>query len=324
MKPYSFFTTIKRLSLLAFLILASLAQGARETGKKKESPKLPPAPDGVVIEQNIPYLPPGRVETLDLYTPAARAKEVRSPAVVIIHGGGWTGGDKAALREFVSGTTLAQAGYVCVSVEYWKVRANPWPTNIQDCKNAVRWLRANAARLQVDPERIGVIGGSAGGHLALMVAYTPGLAELEPKEPYPGVSDRVSACVDLYGITDLLTRQSTTADGTPNGKLRGTVFFPESREKAPEKWRLASPVTHITKNSPPTLIIHGTKDTTVDREQSAELVRKLTAAGVENRLITVPGATHAFAIKTKEFDLRPEVLAFFDRHLKAPAPAAPR
>jgi acetyl esterase/lipase len=301
-------------------------------GKKKAPTSrpatLPAAPEGVVIQRDVAYLPPGRKEKLDLYLPAGRPKAVRSPAVVIIHGGGWSGGDKSANREFNIGTTLAKAGYVCASVEYLKEGTGRWPTNLHDCKNAVRFLRANADQYQVDADHLGVIGGSAGGHLALMVAYTFGVKELTPDSPYPGTSDKVQCCVDLYGPTDLLTRQSTDPDGTPNGKLREAGLFPDRRGEIPEKWKLASPVYHVRKDSPPTLILHGTADTTVDRGQSVELDRKLSEAGVEHRLILLPGIGHTFDLqqwqgKPLPEDLRPVVVGFFDKHLK-PAPPQTR
>lgn len=167
---------------------------------------MPAPPPGVAIERDVTYLEPTRAEKLDLYMPTARAPAVRSPAVIAIHGGGWTGGDKARPREYMTCTTLALAGYVCVSIEYAKDGEGRWPQNVKDAKNAVRWLRVNAARLQVDAAHIGVIGGSAGGHLAMMVAYTAGLTGLEPEGPYPGIDGRVQACVDMYGPSNLLTR----------------------------------------------------------------------------------------------------------------------
>jgi len=312
--------------------LAAGADGDPAPTQKAKKPKskttrpavLPPAPEGTVIEREVAYLPAGRKEKLDLYLPADRSKSVRSPAVVIIHGGGWSGGDKASGREFNLGTTLAKAGYVCASVEYLKEGSGRWPTNLHDCKNAVRFLRANADRYQVDAAHIGVIGGSAGGHLALMVAYTPEVKELTPAAPYPGVSDRVQACVDMYGVTDLVTRQATEPDGTPNGKLREAGLFPDKRGESPAKWKLASPVSHISKASPPTLILHGLVDTTVDREQSQELDRKLGEQGVEHRLILLPGVGHTFDLeqwqrKPLPQDLRPVVVGFFDQHLKPAA-----
>jgi acetyl esterase/lipase len=301
-------------------------QAPARTEKKSSSktPRpfvFPPAPEGVVIERDVVYLPPDRKEKLDLYLPAKRTKLERSPAVVIIHGGGWTGGDKAAAREFNIGTTLAKAGYVCASVEYLKEGAGRWPTNLLDCKNAVRFLRANADRYQVDVHHIGVIGGSAGGHLSLMVAYTHGVKELSPENAYPGVSDKVQACVDMYGITDLLTRQGTEPDGTPNGKLREAGLFPAKRGENPEQWKFASPVCHISRTSPPTLILHGEVDTTVDRGQAVELDRKLAAQGVEHQLMLLPGVGHTFDLerwrgKPLPQDLRPVVIGFFDKHLK--------
>lgn len=294
---------------------------------KSKTPRpvvLPPAPEGVVIERDVDYLSPGRKEKLDLYLPADRPKATRSPAVVIIHGGGWSGGDKSSGREFNIGTTLAKAGYVCASVEYLKEGAGRWPTNLYDCKNGVRFLRANADRYQVDVDHVGVIGGSAGGHLALMVAYTAGVKGLTPEAPYPGASDRVQACVDMYGVTDLLTRQATEPDGTPNGKLREAGLFPDKRGESIDKWKLASPVCHVSGTCPATLILHGLADTTVDRDQSVELDRKLTEQGVEHRLILIPGVGHTFDLqqwqrKPLPQDLRPVVVGFFDQHLKPAA-----
>jgi dipeptidyl aminopeptidase/acylaminoacyl peptidase len=128
----------------------------------------------------------------------------------------------------------------------------------------------------------------------------------------------------MYGIANLLTRKQTKPDGTPLDEPKGHKLFPESREQDPAKWRLASPVSHISKASPPTLILHGTADSTVDRDQSVELERALRAAGVEVTLRMIEGATHAWALQTKDFDLRDEVAAFFDRHLAAPGRKNPR
>lgn len=276
-----------------------------------------PIPDGISIQRDVSYLAVDRKEKLDLYQPTKRSSQVHSPAVVIIHGGGWIGGDKGAEREFITGTSLAAAGYVCISIEYWKGVKNRWPTNLQDCKNAVRWLRVNAEKLQIDPTRIGVIGGSAGGHLAMMVAYTPDRPEFASASLHPGVSDRVSACVNMYGISNLLTRQKTDAAGNPNGKLSENSLFQEARETAPEKWIAASPVSFIQHSSPPTLTLHGTADTTVDRDQSKELDKTLKNSGVESQLIFVEGANHAWPLKTSKFDYTGAVVQFFDRYLKA-------
>ena len=197
-------------ALLTHAVAASPlgAAGPQQGTAAQNPPALPPAPEGVTIVQNVAYLGAGREEKLDLYLPADRPEGTRSPAVVIIHGGGWSGGTKSARREFNIGTTLAKAGYVCASIDYRLANAGApsWPTNVHDCKNAIRFLRARAAQYGVDAENMGVIGGSAGGHLSLMVGYTAGVKELEPEDgPYPGVSSRVKAVVDMYGICLLYT-----------------------------------------------------------------------------------------------------------------------
>jgi acetyl esterase/lipase len=283
---------------------------------------FPPAPPGVEIRRDVSYLPPERSEKLDLYLPADRETTVRSPAVVIIHGGGWVGGDKSAAREFNIGTTLAGAGYVCASVNYVLDESKRWPGNLLDCKNAVRFLRTHADRYRIDPARIGVIGGSAGGHLALMVAYTSDVPELEPSAPYPGVSSGVRAVVNMYGITNLLTRRKTEADGTPVGPpARSSALVKGASDENPGAWRLASPVYHVSAAVPPTLILHGTADTTVDRDQAVELADALRKHGVEHRLILIDGIGHTFDLQTWRrkplpMDLRPVVIGFFDKHLR--------
>jgi acetyl esterase/lipase len=285
-------------------------------------PALPPAPDGVIIEQNLSYLEPGREEKLDMYLPANRPLGARSPAVVIIHGGGWAAGDKAQAREFNIGTTLAKRGYVCVSINYSLQPGNRWPTNVYDCKNAVRFLRANSAKYRIDSENIGVIGGSAGGHLALMVGYSCDEPKLEPDSPYPGISNRVQAVVDLYGLANLLTRQKTDENGNPTGqRITSSAFMNGSPKDNPDGWKLGSPVYHISKSSPPTLIIHGSIDTTIDRDQSSELAGKLKEVGVEHQLIMLPDTGHTFDLKTWKgkplpVDIESAVVGFFDRYLK--------
>jgi acetyl esterase/lipase len=282
-----------------FIALAH-ASSAQEVGKK-----LPPAPEGVTIEQDVAYLAPGRTETADLYLLAKRAAGVRSAAVVIIHGGGWTGGDKAAAREFNIGTNLALNGCVAISINYvlaTKDKAT-WPNNLHDCMTAVRWLRKNAERLQVDPERIGVIGGSAGGYLAAMLAVVDAKDGLDPKGPYGDFSCRVQCAVDMYGPANLTEHRDISMLG-------------KTREQAPELYRLASPVTYVKKSTPPILILHGTADKTVDVKQSEQFAAALKKVGAVHELVIVEGAPHTFHLQHKQRDLRPVVLGFFDKHLR--------
>jgi acetyl esterase/lipase len=276
----------------------------------------------VVIQREVAFLTPDRKEKLDLYLPPNRAPGTRSPGIVIIHGGGWTGGSKSAGRELNIGTTLAKAGYICVSIDYRLDKENRWPTNVWDCKNAVRYLRANAEKLGIDIDHIGVIGGSAGGHLALMLGVTDGIRELEPPTPYPGVSSRVQAVVDLYGISDIRSRKQISPDGTPLEKrVPSDAIFGDKPTISDADRALASPMTHLKRGIPPILILHGDRDTTVDIDQSRDLDKRLTELKLEHQLIVVPGAGHTFDLQTWNkkplaMDLRPIVTGFFDKHLK--------
>lgn len=262
-------------------------------------------PEGVVIERDVAYLPAERTEKADLYLPARRTPGERSPAVVIIHGGGFTGGDKGAAREFNIGTNLAQRGYVGMSINYalaTKDKAT-WPQNLHDCKTAVRWLRRNADRLQIDPDHIGAIGGSAGGHLAAMLAVTGPKDGLDPQGPDTAISCRVQCAVDMYGPTDLTV-------------LHDLAMLGKKRDAAPELYRAASPVTYVDSSDPPILILHGTADKTVDLKQSELFAAALKKAGAVYELVVIEGAPHTFHLQPKQRDLRPVVLGFFDKYLK--------
>jgi acetyl esterase/lipase len=281
------------------------------------------ADPAVRVTHDVTYLAADRVEKLDLYLPATPAAGKLSPAVVWIHGGGWTGGTKSEARAKEICTTLANAGYVAVSIDY-KLGDGVWPTNLFDCKNAVRFLRAHAKDYHLDPQRIAVAGGSAGGHLALMVGLTAGKKELEPESPYPGVSSAVRCVIDMYGPTDMLTRRQIAPDGTPLEERRPIEImlkiFAVTSEQDPVL-KLASPVTHVAKNSPPVLILHGRADTTVDYTQSEELVRVMKERGAPHEFVLIDGVGHTFGWETwgkKKMarDLRPLALEFLAKNMK--------
>jgi acetyl esterase/lipase len=263
--------------------------------------------DKVRIEKDIAYLPADRMEKADLYLPASIPNGKSCPGVLIIHGGGWTGGKRDAAREINIGTTLASHGYVCMSIDYYlhdpKSDRLCWPQNLHDCKTAVRWMRANAERLHLNKDRIGVIGGSAGGHLACMVGFTDPADGLDPAGPFGDLDCSVACVVDLYGPTDVTQWKDIQA-------LR------QSREQAPELYKAFNVLTYLDKQDPPVLILHGTADTTVDVAQSTLLADRLKNLGVEYQLEIIEGAPHTFHLQPKQKDLRPLVLSFFDKHLK--------
>ncbi|MBC8355903.1 MAG: alpha/beta hydrolase [Planctomycetes bacterium] len=270
----------------------------------------------VEVHKDVAYLGGDRQEKLDLYMPQRKESEsanARRPAIVIIHGGGWHGGDKAAGREQNVGKTLAAAGYVCASINYELCPKsdsiaerlnNIWPRNLHDCKTAVRYLRAHANEYEINPSRIGAIGGSAGGHLVAMLAVTDREDGLDPDGPYSEFSCRIQAAVPMYGVHDVV------AQAKVKHQLEG-MSVPDR-----QLCRAASPITYITSDDPPALILHGTKDALVPTEQSQILYDSLSKTKVDATLHIIEGVPHSFHLQPKQEDLRATVIAFFDRHLR--------
>lgn len=289
-----------------FLFAAAALAVFALTSKTQESKSkaAPEFPAGIRVERAVKFLADDRKQVADLYFPKEMPKDKKLPGIVWIHGGGWTGGQRDAKREISVCSDLARGGFVVMSVDYVlsDKKQAVWPTNLWDCKTAVRWLRKNAGRLGVDADNIGVAGGSAGGHLAAMVALTTPADGLDPKEPLGDVSCAVKCCLDLYGIADI----STYHDATMLGKT-----FAES----PELYRAASPVTYVRSNSVPIMICHGTADTTVNIAQSQLFDKTLTQAGALHHFETVTNAVHTFDLHPPQKDLRPQVLAFFKKYL---------
>jgi acetyl esterase/lipase len=283
----------------------------------------PTFPTDIRVERDVVFLAPGRTPRADLYHPTTVRPGGGFPAVVIIHGGGFNGGEKDARREITIGATLARAGILGMSIDYavWHKGTTQriWPRNLQDAKGAVLWLRRHADRLGIDPRRIGAIGGSAGGTLASLLALTGPEDGLEPPEEVSGadgVSSRVVCAVDLYGPADLL-------------EYHDLKMLAASRAEAPDLYRQASPAWQVDAADSPVLILHGTADTTVPVAQSTAFARALATAGVEHELIVIDGAPHTFGFDYKGHDVATPVLRFLQRHLggdhtnaAAPGPAA--
>ena len=257
------------------------------------------------VERDVVFLPTDRTEKADLYFPIEMSLGKLVPAVVIIHGGGFRLGVRDATREVNIGGNLARNGYIAMSIDYALAEEGKptWPHNLQDCKTAVRWLRANAERLHIDPEHIGVIGSSAGGTLAALVVLTRISDGFDPTEPYGVLPCSVQCGVDLYGVTDI-------------GSWRDTVMLGKTFAEAPELYRQASPITYAHMDAPPMLILHGTADAVVDVKQSELLAALLKKAGAVHKLVIIPDAPHAFDLVPIQRDLRPLVIGFFDQYLK--------
>ncbi len=229
----------------------------------------PPTPPEVVERLGVEFRRiADRPLFLDLYSPTNR--QGKNPGLIFIHGGGWKSGRRQDYRVYTS--YFATRGFVAATIDYRLVPEGKVDEQLSDCQAAIQWMRTNAVELGVDPDRIAVIGGSAGGHLSLLVGYTA--AQAEAKNPSAGPNPyRVSAVVDLYGPTDLTSDEAKDVSLVKN-LMGGTM------DSAPERWRQASPLFLVGSNSPPTLIFHGSIDTIVNVKQSDVLAKKLEGAGV--------------------------------------------
>ncbi len=259
----------------------------------------PDLPDGVVLYKDIIYRRDvGRRAKLDVYVPSA-GSTTRRPAIVAIHGGGWHGGTKNGYGREIA--RLAPRGFVVVSVDYVLSRPGhpSWPENLEDVREAVRWIRRNAEQFGVDPDRIAAIGSSAGGHLATMLGTNAGGVDLE---------SRVAAVVDLYGPTDL-----TSLGASPGAVEPLRLHLGATAIERPDLYIAASPIAHASPGDAPTLLIHGEADVLVPFSQSTLLAERLRASGVEAEVVVVPGVGHAFRLDMPEHDLIPRIVDFLER-----------
>jgi acetyl esterase/lipase len=273
-------------------MLACCCLGQVPSDVKPNNPPVVPA--GATVEANIPY--DNYKETvLDILRPASSATGPRRPGVLLIHGGGWTGGTKEGRVEYAAAKYLEQ-GFVVANVEYRLAKAAPAPAAVSDVLKAADWFRDNAKKYNVDSNRIVVTGDSAGGHLALMVAMTPRSASL-------GKPAKVAAVVDFYGITDVFD----VVQGE-NERPWAATWVPDESGRE-DLARRVSPMTYVRKNLPPILLIHGDADETVPYNQSANLTRALVNSGSEARLLTAPGQGHSMP-KAKLDELYVHVFAF--------------
>ena len=203
---------------------------------------------------------------------------------------------------------------MAITVTYRLAPAFPFPAAIYDCKAAVRWLRANAAKYHVDPKRIGVTGGSAGGHLAQFLGVTADVKEFEGDEGSLDQSSSVACVVNFYGPSDFTKSYAKSVDAAEVLPL----FLGGDLQHAWEAHVRASPLYWVTPNAAPTLCVQGTKDDHVAYEQAVFIVDRLIASGVEAELVTIQGAGHGF--KGADADKAQQALLdFFAKHLKRSA-----
>ncbi len=286
-------------------LLALSPAPAQEKKQKKGEPFK--APESVEVLRDVEFgSGGGRPLKLHILRPKNAPKDAM-PVLVWIHGGGWQGGDKDSGLPRLA--PYAARGYFCASVEYRKSGEAQFPAQIEDCKCAIRFLRAKATQFNLDPERIGVWGSSAGGHLVALLGSSEYVKELEGKGGWPDQSSRVNAVCDFCGPTDLIKIVGDSPKGAAGavGKLLGGA--PADKK---ELATLANPITHVTNKAPPFLIVHGDEDKTVPLSQSEMLCDALKKAGVRVTLHVAKGQGHGIS----GADVAQAVREFFDRELK--------
>jgi acetyl esterase/lipase len=272
-----------------------------------QQPKVA-VPDDVIFEPGIEYTNPDN-QHLQLNMARPKTGDGPFPCVVCIHGGGFRAGSREGYNGLI--IKLAQKGYVAVTVSYRLAPKYPFPAAIHDTKAAVRWVRADAAKYKIDPERIGVTGGSAGGHLAQFLGVTGDVKEFEGDGGNPTQSSKVKCVVNVYGPSDFTKSYGKSVDAAEVLPL----FLGGNLETARQKHLYASPLYWVTPNAAPTLCIHGTEDKYVAHEQAVWIVDKLKASGVEAELLTLEGAGHGFKGKDAE-TAEAALITFFDKKLK--------
>lgn len=250
----------------------------------------------------------GRPLKMHLVKPKSAPKEPM-PVVVYIHGGAWRGGNRdAGVRPL---SRLAQRGYFGATIEYRLSGEARFPAQIEDCKAAIRFLRSKAREFGIDPDRIAAWGPSAGGHLAALLGTSGDAKDLDGKGGSGDASSRVQAVVDWFGPTDFLQMGKNKIDhDAPNSPESLLVGGPIQENK--DKVAAANPITYVSKDDPPFLIMHGDQDDLVPLSQSEHLLAALRKAGVDSTLHVVKGAGHGFG--GRELDAR--VDEFLDKHLK--------
>lgn len=249
----------------------------------------------------------GRELRCDIYRPPAGARQTGA-AVLLVHGGSWRGGDRTQLRRY--GWRLGRAGYVGVAIEYRLIPETWFPGFLHDVKAAIRWTRSHSGDLGIDPERIGIHGNSAGGHLALLAAGTPNVGDLEGDGGNAGVGTEVAACSSVYG-------PSVFHLGAPQRGSRPAdrvIKNPDSLQTA-----RAGPVSWVTPAFPPSCLIHGTADELVPVAATELMYEALRAAEVPAELHLYPGQPHGFDAQPDFARQNGNIISFFyDRYLARP------
>ena len=324
-KPKPIRTTL--ILLVALLTQPIYAQQPQQQNQRRRPP-LPTVeqimerlPDGVKFIPDIPYREGNKTWKLDLAMPEEHGDTPR-PAIVFIHGGGWRNGDKRAGAFLQPTIDYAAKGYVCITINYRMLDEAPITACVEDVKNAVRWLRAHAEEYNIDPNRIGATGNSAGAHLSVMLALCPPSAGLEGDGPYREHSSMVQAVAASATPTSFLIPMSERARQRKERARNGEApqaQAPNSPQLESEETRAKiSPMSYVTEDTPPILLFHEASDRTVGVYHSDNLVDALRKAGSKdvNYILLGDGSGHGTYRRNLAFT-EPAREAFFNRVLKS-------
>ena len=297
---------MKNKLVLLFIICVVLfsvnAHGVKQTSTRKS----------IIVDRAIIYAHEEN-ETLKmtLYRPADSGQY---PVVVLVHGGGWLIGTRWWKSWY--GHRLAENGYIAATIDYRMLPRNPFPACLHDCKAAIRWLRLHADEYGIDSERIGVLGDSAGGHLALFLGVTLPSDGLEGATN-PGASSAVQAVVSLYGVADLTDYEPIIPRDKRDKIWLFRKFVGDESRNSKDPYAAASPITYVHSDMCPILLVHGTKDRMVPYRQSQRFYQRTRASGSYCRLVSFSGKGHGFdyfrhGVRACTFRC---FLDFFNQHL---------
>lgn len=297
--------------LIALLAVAVIAQPQQSVRPPRPGARRAASlPEGTKAVRDIAYVTNGHErQKLDLFIPAGATNPL--PLIVWIHGGAW----KAGSKDQCPALRYLERGYAVASINYRLSQDAIFPAQIEDCKAAVRWLRAHAKENHLDPERFAAWGSSAGGHLVALLGTSGGVKDFETGENLK-FSSRVQAVVDFFGPTDFTQMSKYSlpnapfdhdAADSPESQLIGGAIQ-QNKDKAAK----ASPLTYVSKDDPPFLIMHGNRDNLVPHQQSELLRDALQKANVPVTLKIIEGAGHGFGGR----DIDAQVAEFFERQLR--------
>jgi acetyl esterase/lipase len=265
-------------------------------------------PPKVTTENDVVYTRAGDADLkIDLARPAEG--DGPFPAVLVIHGGGWRAGDKSGHRGLIA--ELARKGYVAASPQYRFAPKDRFPAQVHDVKAAVRWLKAHAKELKLDPDRIGAMGFSAGGHLSMMLGVTGPEDGLEGDVSGDAPNTKIRAVVNYFGPTDF---NATDIPEATQPIIK--EFLGGTPQEKPDAATKASPLTFVSRGDAPILTFQGTKDPLVPHTQATRLADRLTEAGVPGRVELLIGAGHGWGGDEMKQTIQ-ETVDFFDKYLKS-------